>query len=366
MPNEPKTIVISDIHMSNGEDYSWFKPPNAVKLAGMLNAVADEQDPFTEVDELVLLGDVFDCWLYPVNDIPWTVERIVETNPDIKTALGRCVETIPHVYYLNGNHDMDVTQNDLGFLSAGTGQIQKIDTAGYRNLHPNRHIEHGHVADMFNAPDTSPDSLGGYPLGYYITRLVATGHDQNEAYKKLRELCVKLYDTFYTRRWVAGPPEAVGAPETVGPEELAMPQIGSLPIKLIVGLLKRFAQVEDDTEIKVSPDILQQRFGGIPPTVGDITRKYGDLFYKWYQRYGLRDLLKAMLATESLNWHAKEILENDSQLKVVVMGHTHAWVSDSPYDNDGCWCDSSVFGHAQAAPTYVDIVGDNAVPKVWP
>ena len=70
MANEQKTIVISDIHMSNGEDHSWFKAPNADKLANMLNAMAEKKDTFDNVEELVVLGDLFDLWLYPVNEAP--------------------------------------------------------------------------------------------------------------------------------------------------------------------------------------------------------------------------------------------------------------------------------------------------------
>ncbi len=72
-----------------------------------------------------------------------------------------------------------------------------------------------------------------------------------------------------------------------------------------------------------------------------------------------------MLATEGLDWYAKCVLVVNPEVKIVVMGHTHASVSDSLYDNDGCWCDSSVLGNNAADPTYVEIVDDVATTKVW-
>jgi UDP-2,3-diacylglucosamine pyrophosphatase LpxH len=364
--NDQKTIVISDIHMSNGKNYSWFTAAYADKLAKMLNAVAEKKGRFEKVNELVALGDLFDLWLYPVNEAPWTVEKILGKNPLIKEALQACVANIPHVYYLNGNHDMDVTDDDLRLLSAGGNEIQRISTADYRKLHPTRHLEHGHAADLFNAPDDSGDALGGYPLGYFITRLVATAENQNKVYRRLRKLYRKLNEMFSKIHWAVAPTKPAEPQDAFAPQALAVSSIGSvMVVKLIIGLLSEFAPVRSDTVIKVSDEILKNRFQGKQPKVGDIQSNYRRLCRRWYELKGFNNLLEAMLATETLDWHAAEVLAADPALKVVVMGHTHASVLAPRYNNDGCWCDSSVFGHSAVGPTYVEIVGDHPQTVFW-
>jgi UDP-2,3-diacylglucosamine pyrophosphatase LpxH len=62
----------------------------------MLNNFAND----ASVEELVLLGDLFDLWLYPLNVVPWTISQIIKANPLITEALQRCVHNIPNVYYL--------------------------------------------------------------------------------------------------------------------------------------------------------------------------------------------------------------------------------------------------------------------------
>ncbi len=160
--NTAKTTVISDVHMSNGKPYTWFHGPNSENLTNMLNFIAND----SSVGELVLLGDLFDLWLYPVDEIPWTVEQIIEANPTVTKALQQCVEKIPNVYYMNGNHDMAVAPDDLKLLNSGHNNIQCIITEDYRKQHRSRHLEHGHLVDMFNSPDNSGDTIGGYPMGY--------------------------------------------------------------------------------------------------------------------------------------------------------------------------------------------------------
>lgn len=362
MANGQKTIVISDIHMSNGKDYSWFQPTHADKLAKMLNAIAEKKGRFKKVEELVVLGDLFDLWLYPVHAIPCTPKEILDKNPSIKEALQACVANITGVYYMNGNHDMDVTDDDLRLLSSGGNEIQRITTAGYRELHSTRHLEHGHSADLFNAPDNSGDTLGGYPLGYFITRLLAsTAENANEAYQRLRKLYGDLHEKFSEIHW------AVAPPDSFAPEASAVSLIGSVAVvQPLINVLIKLAPVRSDTPIKVSDDILKNRFQGKQPTVGDIQDNYRSICGRWYEQKGFRNLLDAMRATEGLDWYAKEVQAADRAVQVVVMGHTHAWVSDPPYDNDGCWCGPSVFWQKTAVPTYVEIIGDQAPQvKYW-
>jgi UDP-2,3-diacylglucosamine pyrophosphatase LpxH len=68
-----KTVIISDVHLSNGaNNYSWFKDDS--KFKEFLKETAQRSD----VKELVLLGDIFDLWLYPIDVAPWTAQQVIQ------------------------------------------------------------------------------------------------------------------------------------------------------------------------------------------------------------------------------------------------------------------------------------------------
>jgi UDP-2,3-diacylglucosamine pyrophosphatase LpxH len=338
-----KTIVLSDVHMSNWADYSWFLHPYPEDLTAMLNRVAND----SSVWELVLLGDVFDLWLYPLDVVPWTISQIIEANPSITKALQQCVQNIPNVYYMTGNHDMEVVVSDLKPFHSGGKNIHLISpdwySAKYQGL---RHLEHGHAVDMFNAPDDSSDTISGYPLGFFITRMVATAADQSAVWKALKELL-----------------QALGAThKAMGPAAIAVPSMGSLLVEAIITLLQKLARVQDSTPIRFSEPGLDNKY-----TVGDIKSRYGSLYSTWLTRYPdeFLDTMMVGFGSNGLDWYAKKLLSEKPGLKVVLMGHTHHAESEGKYINDGCWCIPSALGHGDATPSYVKIVGDRTTLVPW-
>jgi UDP-2,3-diacylglucosamine pyrophosphatase LpxH len=338
MATEPKTVVLSDIHVSNGAKYSWFLPSNASDLIKMFEKALGD----SSVTELVLLGDVFDLWLYPVNVVPWTVSQIVQANPEVTKALRDCVQEKQNVYYISGNHDMGVSDGDLQPFGSGDKQIQVVSPKWYSDKYGGvRYLEHGHAADMFNAPDDSNDTIGGYPLGYFITRLTATAEDQSIVWQKLKELYQAL-GTIHV---------------ATAPEKIALPSTGILMVRAIIGLLEQLAQVDDSEPIRFSESALDNKF-----TVGDIKVHYGSLYDRWRLRYpDFEEFLRTMFVSvdsNGLDWHAKKLLSENAARKFVLMGHTHHSVSEEKYKNDGCWCIPSALGHSDARPSYVEIVGN--------
>lgn len=171
-----KNIIISDVHLSDGATpYSWFKDDSALK--GFLSKPAKRAD----VKELVLLGDFFDLWLYPVNVKPWTVQQVIQQwssgADSVIGVLKECADKLPNVFYIKGNHDMSVTAADL---TPVIPKIKYITCDQYNTDHANElHVEHGHLIDMFNAPDISGDAIKGLPFGYFITRLMATAQNHD-------------------------------------------------------------------------------------------------------------------------------------------------------------------------------------------
>lgn len=345
MAARQKTTVVSDIHISNGANYSWFLPPCPERFTAMLNKVANDAD----VAELILLGDLFDLWVYPVDVVPWSVSKIAAANPSVTTALQQCVKNIPNVYYMIGNHDMEVVASDLQPFSIGGRYIQLITPDWYNGKYQNvRHLEHGNAVDMFNAPDDAPDTIGGYPLGFFITRLVATAADQPALWQGLTNL-VQSHGATY---------------KAMGPATVEVPSIGSFFVESIITFLQLNAKVGDDTPIRFREPELDNKY-----TVGDVKTHYGSLFITWLKRYPnpeeFVDSMLTGLLPDGLNWYARNLLSVQTPPKVIAMGHTHHALVQGGYDNDGCWCIEGSLGHADPNPYYVEIIGDTATLIPW-
>lgn len=346
MPAEEKVIVVSDIHMSNGAGYSWFHGEYVNDVRAMFEQFAADPD----ITELVLLGDIFDLWLYPVNVQPWTARQIIQNlDPGILTALRNCVASVPHVYYLTGNHDMNVTPSDLRLLVPGDKQICWIRPEEYNAKHQTQwHLEHGHAADMFNAPDPAADTIGGYPLGFFITRLVASAEDQSAVWNALRKVISVV----------------TGAHEMRPTREISI-SMGALVVGAIIVALEIAAEVPSDTLIRFSEPGLDNKY-----TVGDVKKHYWGLYDRWVAKYPV-DLVRTMLAgltKDGLDWYASLLLASTG-VPVVVMGHTHYGeqnpASATGYDNSGCWCDASALGGPASLPTYVEIANGKATLIRW-
>lgn len=338
-----KTIVLSDLHISNGASYSWFLPPYPKYLTAMLTDVAND----STVAELVLLGDIFDLWLYPLDVVPWTVPQILAANRDVTAALQRCARNIPNVYYMNGNHDLEVTAADLQPLASGGKSVQLVTPDQYNSHHQyQRHLEHGHAVDMFNAPDDAGDTIAGYPLGYFITRMVATAADQSAAWEALKRLLQALGTTH----------------AALAPQQLEVRSMGSLFVEPIITLLEKLVGVDDSTPIRFADPALNY-------TVGDIKSHYGSLYSTWWRKYpNIEQFLSAMLTgllSNGLEWYAKLVLAGSSPPKVLAMGHTHHAEAQGAYDNDGCWCIPNTLGHGDATPYYLVMEGTSTTLMPW-
>ena len=171
------TIFISDLHMNIDADYSWLVD-HADDIADFLNKVNTRDD----VTELVILGDLLDDWVTPLNPPPQSFADILSanTNVGIVAALQAiCDNPEIEITYVAGNHDMLFSyesQNRADVIDAipclqilsdsqGNGAYSKDDVIW---------AEHGHRYCLFNAPDTWSRPSGQLPLGYFITRLATS------------------------------------------------------------------------------------------------------------------------------------------------------------------------------------------------
>ena len=339
-----KTIVVSDVHIGNGASYSWFVPPLDTEFTSVLNMVANDNT----VTELVLLGDLVDVWLYPVNVVPYTVAQIAAANPTVTQALQTCVANIPNVYFMNGNHDLEVAQADLAPFSSGAKQIQLVTSDQYNAQHAGWHLEHGNAPDMFNAPDPSSDTLAGFPLGYYVTRLVATAADQSLVWAALQ----KIIEWFGKAHLAKTPVPMVTRAED------------NLFVTMIIDALEALAWVDDSWPIRFSDPSIDKKY-----TLGDIKTHYQSLYATWQQMYpDPNQFVSSMLVAylkNGLDWYANILLSAPNPPQVLVMGHTHYSESEGAYTNDGCWCIPSALGHSDPQPSYAEIVGNTVTVIPW-
>jgi len=167
-----KRVFVSDVHL--GDDARYADPEKArrpryepevdgLRLANFLErqVLATQSD----VRDLVLLGDIFDTWVCPFDAEPPTYESIFNSkgNQKLLDVLREIAQTDINLYYVNGNHDYDLTKETIETQIPGLEHIAK-----YIDEPLKLYAEHGHHYTLFNG--SYEDVADGLPIGYYITR----------------------------------------------------------------------------------------------------------------------------------------------------------------------------------------------------
>jgi len=167
-----RRVFISDIHMGTEaavddrdpakRPYCWLSKAESTRLAGFLSSPAVQT-----ADQLFLVGDLIDLWVYPVDVRPPEPTEIINAphNQPIVTAL-RTFAAQPNkqLIYLSGNHDMQVDSAVAHALAPSTVFGPRYEEYPLR-------VTHGHEHALFNGSDPAGRK---YPLGYFITRCCAT------------------------------------------------------------------------------------------------------------------------------------------------------------------------------------------------
>ena len=176
-------VVVSDMHLGADLAYSECKDNLASleKFLGQIKASAN-------VKELVIAGDLLDEWFVPATidtyqgkDQADFVQRIETTNKGVFDALNSIIqEEKILVTYLPGNHDLTVAEASVELILPGINQARD-DVLGLGTYspvgYPQIAIEHGHRYNFFCAPDpfSNQDIAPGTitPPGYFFTRIGA-------------------------------------------------------------------------------------------------------------------------------------------------------------------------------------------------
>ena len=334
-----KIIVLSDIHISTNEPTNWYqKNIHEPYLSAILDYVIRESN---SIQELILLGDIFDSWTYPPDRQPPTFTDFLKANPNIFGVNGKLSQALTalegKVTYVNGNHDMEITEHDLHQIQTSSNYqikycpdpIYYVQTAGGKKIA----FTHGHIFTMFNAPylDTEISPL---PLGYFITRSVAYMLNKRlQAGQTVADLQGQ------------GAPNSMNLQGLVSSVDAAISSGSIGLVNLVLDYIMEETGIPED-----QPIILPN---GHTTTMAQAKEVYRDLQHKWVSDWGGGTdgiLATAKSAIADLNgtyiaWFAqRSALMSDSDL--IVLGHTHTpklGITEGfvKYANNGFECPSS-------------------------
>jgi UDP-2,3-diacylglucosamine pyrophosphatase LpxH len=330
-----KRVFVSDVHMSPGWSlgkdgcYDWFDKKEADAFARFLaTQTADET-----VQEVILLGDLMDDWVYPIESQPPRYEKIANALHIVSIMENlRELARKKKVTYVMGNHDM--TLGEPRFDSFRQAAFDGITFVGSYDTDDGIRAEHGHQYTMYNAVDPKHE----VPLGHYISRLAATVSERKNHFYISADIENRFPSTGNYNLSAAG---LIRDPLVNAPLTYLADEIGS---------------VDDNTGITTVN-------GGII-TLGEVRQQYAKVGIDWVESHGLlggiRSAWREAVGLDGVAYEKALKLGK----KVIIFGHTHKKentylmppgpvVAPGPaanafavYANCGAWCQG-------IAPTYV-------------
>jgi UDP-2,3-diacylglucosamine pyrophosphatase LpxH len=339
-PKRAKRIYISDVHMGAGRKpksknsypYDWLGSMEAKRFADFLDHLANSED----VQEVILLGDIMDNWVCPVDEVPPTFDEIVKASHN--RGIVRNLRTLAkhkeiRLVYMPGNHDMAVTRE---FIEKAFPGVAFGGSAANESVYRTSRLlaEHGSAHAMFNAPDPINNSRSRLPLGYFISRCDAT--KASKTGRSHRHYWTYIDDFL----------------ELLGPEKI--------PESVFEAVLEE-AGLPDDAEIKMYP------VAGKAKSINarEVKAKYADLYEQWKTHHGPGMAFKAVMAEIGYLGDLADNISKKGDTNIVIFGHSHdseldkdSWfVEDRIYANCGTWCED------KKAPTFVETEKDEEQRK---
>lgn len=340
-----KTVIISDVHIgpSGEEGKGWFYGIYEIYFTIILYKISMDR----RVREIVFLGDLFDTWLYPVEERPDTVRAIVgkwKSSPFMAPLL-ECVRKCDAVWYIPGNHDMHVSQDDLASLSSGGKTIKLVTAEEFNARHTSGscpiHMEHGNDADFFNAPDNDGDTVQHMPFGYFVSRLVAASPEFD-------------IDATFNAAYLGIAAVGVSARGDESEDHRA----GRAFIELFVDALVAWANAHRPETEKIGNDtVIRMPEGYADTTIAEIKTKYSSLLGEWLKnrktyffaaagKNGLNEYARKQFGEIRWDLWLRRLFSARRPEKIVVMGHTHYGrvervmnrEKQGIYANSGCIC----------------------------
>lgn len=175
MDKRTLVIILSDIHMGIDVITNWYhKEVHEKYLIKVLNDIIIYAN---QIQEVILLGDIFEFWFYPPTQLPPTIDDIIAANPNILGTNGKLRQALNalkgRMVYLPGDHDMNITKVDLDKIRSTDGYTIKYYSSAYIPSYDTRILfTHGHELSLLNAP-CFESQLAPLPIGYFVTRAIA-------------------------------------------------------------------------------------------------------------------------------------------------------------------------------------------------
>ena len=304
-----KRLFISDIHLSskeiyeNHQDISWFKPDkHKQRLMNFIDNTIIAQK--NNVKDMILLGDIFNTWVCPASIPPPSYQDIFDANKDILDKFQDIITNGVNLFYANGNHDFDLMPSEIENRINGIRAIKYYRTGRI-------HAEHGNRFDIYNKPDFVTDPAYGKPIGYFISRLVASGGGREIGILDLPNFIDDIIEAAVTDQNIFS--------------------------SIIEGLAERVNMGDDDPiQMPNKREI----------TIGELKERYEKLS----DVYNKRELIADLFQRRYLNGPADRLCQK-YDFNVVVFGHTHNamidkdyfLVEDRIYANTGSWCKDKAY-----------------------
>lgn len=345
-----KRIFISDVHLGAGRfseesrdknkypyDWDWLSIEETKNFMNFLKFLQSGYDH--EIKEVILLGDIFDNWIFPYDLIPPTMDELIkaEKNIEVVSELNNLAKKI-RVFYIPGNHDLHANREVINDFFPDFIYCPKRFSSG-RLI-----AEHGHFYAMFNAPARYSSNIMGLPLGYFISRIEATR-------KALTDREARTYKT-YVDDFIE-----VGGKQT-------------LPQSVLEAVIEE-ADLDEDIEYKV------KRKGGTDQSISAqlVKSVYKDIYNDWPRNIVSKH--RAVFAELDMLGPIADKLCKDGNYQVCIFGHSHkseidkdSWfLDDRIYANAGYWCGSQcTFVETEKTATGYDVcivkwLGSNKIKR---
>lgn len=307
-------VILSDIHIGTKTPSVWYQKEIHEKY--LVAIFKDIIEHAKQIQEVILLGDIFEFWTYPPNEIPPTIDAIIAEHPKILGIDGELRKALSalegRIVFVPGNHDMNVTQFDLNKMKSSDGYIVKIRPGAYIPIYDTQiKFVHGHEFTLLNAPYYK-SKLAPLPIGYFVHKAIA--------YKLQRDIklipgitvaSLDEYGTYSLSNFLSKLPDFLGNYEN----DLDF-------INRFINAIAEYTGIPKDISIKVNKNT--------SVTLNEVKKIYRNLnndFFHFFEKkrlmlqtVELEDLAEARI--EDIPWYLKKN-QLGSPKKVVVMGHSH-------------------------------------------
>ncbi len=347
-----KRIFVSDIHMGDEKSlkpdpyycsdkalhkYGWLGEARAENFAEFLQTCVLN---VPDVEELVILGDLFDAWVCPASCDPLSgngnikelFEAIVNArqNKRIVDNLWQIINEKKLIYVI-GNHDTQ-RKDIISAIIPGINHIGKegLDIREVYKI-PDQGIwaEHGHHYTLFNAEDSydyqgSPHIL---PIGYFITRLMAQHSANTGLYEDPHDVLARIVLDVLGNK-----------PELS--DKLCKVDLTGIFLELVYAGFQLYAykKISSDMTTTMNGD---DHFQGLIKA-SEVNSLYYELDARWKNRPNPPSILLAILSDFSarhLKFQAHH-LSSEKERRLIIFGHTHEadlshyFPADYRLDND--------------------------------